>query len=115
MMCVGNIGAILGNKYMTPKQHKKLMDDISVQVTKIIKETVNGKIDKLTDSFQTHLLSDENFQNSMKPMIEVFDTNNIYKMKLKTNTGTIVFYAKSALTIGSFLAGTWWVINKLTR
>lgn len=53
------------------------------------------------------------FMARMEPVIKLFEENNIYKMKFKEETGTLVFYGKALLTAGSILAGIWWLINHL--
>ncbi len=61
-----------------------------------------------------HFREDKDFQDlvtkqfeRMNPMLEMFETNKIYKMKVKEETGTIIFYVKSVTSILVLLGMGW--------
>lgn len=79
---------------------------------KIVKETVNGKIDRLTErvaesqSFmENHAKEDKIFQDRSSPMLEIFENNEITRLTIEKKTESWAKLAKEIGIIGAFLLG----------
>jgi hypothetical protein len=88
-----------------------------VSTEKIINKTVNGGIIELRKEvaahhafIKNHAQNDEEWQTRAEPMIKIFEDNNVVKMKLRSGTGTLVFYVSSLSVIG---VATLWLWNQL--
>lgn len=64
--------------------------------------------EKILNNMQTEM---SDFHTRMEPVMRAFEENNIYKMTLKKDTGTLVFYTKSALTMGVLITSIWAIIK----
>ena len=96
---------------MTPEQFKTFLESNEKATATAIEKYVNGGIRAVRSELQEHIKNYTLFQQSLLPMIEVFKTNNIVRMRLRDDTSTIVFYAKSALTIGALITAMWGIIK----
>ena len=70
---------------MTPEQ----LEQLEVHLERVVKQTVNGKIDALATSFNTH-------QEAMQPVLDAYTTANkagtfiVWLSKLLTSIGIIL-------------------------
>jgi hypothetical protein len=63
------------------------------------------------DDDNYHFDNINTFIKRMEPFLIALEDSKTVKMRIKADTTSIVFYAKSALTIGSFLAGLGLIIK----
>lgn len=76
--------------------------EMSEEVKKVIKETVNGKIDRMSAKLDTHI-------EKVEPMLEVFEKNKIVKMELAKGGKLILKTAGGVVTLGA----AWMAIKSL--
>lgn len=98
---------------------KKLKED-TAQMANVIaiamKEHVQDdkkQFEEIKKSINDMSVEMSDFHTRMEPVMKAFEDNNIYKMTLKKETGTLVFYTKSALTVGALLTAVWAIIKYL--
>ncbi len=103
---------------MNEDQFKIFLKSNEEATGKAIQKFVNGKVDKMIEEqmeqnikMNDHIRKDEDFQRRSEPMLRVFEENNIVKMKFRNETNTLVFYAKSALTIAALGSLVWGIIK----
>ena len=89
---------------MTPEQHDKLISEIRIHTAEVVKTTVNGKIDRISQQFADHAITDRAFQEKTEPIIDwindliksgrLFDKIMKYIFWFIITVGTIIFGIK---------------------
>lgn len=62
------------------------------------------------EKMDLHIAADESFQKRMEPMVNLFEENNIVKMKLSKDAKTIFFYSTGIASVGAVIYGVIWAI-----
>lgn len=94
---------------MNPADLQILKDEIS----KSIKETVNGKIDRLTADVAAHNKKHEGHMNRIMPVLEAYEASEKFAKDAK-NSG--IKAAKVLIWIGTFVTtvgGAWLVFKQI--
>ena len=87
---------------MSPEQFQTFLEDNRKSTAQAIKETVNGKIDTISNKLDDHITTHDSFMKDVKPILQAYQGGKTFGDLLKWMGGIILTVSAAWLAIKGF-------------
>ena len=76
------------------------LETLKIEITKVVKETVNGKVDRLDKKIDEHNTQHELDMKRILPIIEAYEASEKFALNARKNGATII---KAVMYVSAFV------------